>query len=139
MYELFIFIIISIILECGMGILYGVGIGYNPIIVFFASVTLNFLTILAVVVLIGLLLKWKKGLGDWIKRRLGRGQKLIDKYGCIGIIIGVFILSPIQLSVIGKLLCMKPSRLYPSLLGALFLVATIYLGVALGVFKFLLS
>ncbi len=139
MYELFIFIIISIIFECGMGILYGVGIGYNPIIVFFASVTLNFLTILAVVVLIGLLLKWKKGLGDWIKRRLGRGQKLIDKYGCIGIIIGVFILSPIQLSVIGKLLCMKPSRLYPSLLGALFLVATIYLGVALGVFKFLLS
>ena len=139
MYEFFLFIIISIVLECGMGILFGVGIGYDPILVYLASITLNFLTILAVVFLIDRLLKWKKGLGDWIKKRLARGQKLIDKYGGIGIIIGVFALSPIQLAIIGKLLCMKPSRLYPSLLGAIFLVATVYLGVALGVFKFLLA
>jgi hypothetical protein len=122
-----------------MGILYGVGIGYDPILVYLASITLNFLSILAVVFLIDRLLKWKKSQGDWIKKKLARGQKLIDKYGCLGIIMGVFVLSPIQLAIIGKLLCMKPSRLYPSLLGAIILVATLYLGIALGIFKFLLA
>ena len=139
MYELPIFIIISVTLECGMGILFGVGVGYDPILVYIASVTLNFLSVLAVVFLIDRLFRWKKGLGVWIKKRLGRGQKLIDKYGGLGIIMGVFILSPIQLAIIGKLLYMKPTRLLPSLLGAIILVATIYLGIALGVFKFLLA
>jgi hypothetical protein len=137
-YEFPIFIIISVALECGMGILFGIGVGYDPVLVYLASVTLNFLTVLAVIVLIDRLFRWKKGLGDWIKKRLGRGQKLIDKYGCLGIIMGVFILSPIQLAIVGRLLCMKPSKLIPSLLGAIILVAAIYLGIALGVFKFLL-
>ena len=81
MYEFPIFIIISVTLECGMGILFGVGVGYDPILVYIASITLNFLSVLAVVALIDRLFRWKKGLGDWIKKRLGRGQKLIDKYG----------------------------------------------------------
>jgi len=137
-YELPIFIIISVALECGMGILFGIGVGYDPVLVYLVSVTLNFLTVLAVIALIYRLFRWKKGLGDWIKKRLGRGQKLIDKYGALGIIMGVFILSPIQLAIVGRMLCMKPTRLIPSLLGAIILVATIYLGIALGVFKFLL-
>jgi hypothetical protein len=62
-YEFFIFIIIAIFLECGMGILYGVGVGYNPILVFFASVSINFLTILVIAAIIGLLLKWRKRYG----------------------------------------------------------------------------
>jgi hypothetical protein len=127
------------IFECGLGIVYGVGIGYDPILVFPASIILNFLTILVAVCIIDRLLEWKKGLRNWIEKRLARGQKLIDKYGCVGIIMGVLVLSPLQLAIMGRLLGMKPSRLYPALLGAILLVATVYLGVALGVFKVLLA
>jgi hypothetical protein len=126
------------IFECGLGIVYGVGIGYDPILVFPASIIINFLTIFVVISLIDRLLEWKKGLRNWIEKRLVRGQKLIDKYGCVGIIMGVLVLSPIQLAILGRLLGMKPSRLYPALLGAILLVATAYLGIAIGIFKFLL-
>jgi len=139
LYELLAFIFLSIIFECGLGILYGVGIGYDPILVFPATIIINFLTILVAVCIIDRLLEWKKGLRNWIEKRLARGQKLIDKYGCVGIIIGVLVLSPLQLAIIGRLLGMKPSKLYPTLLGAILLVATAYLGVALGVFKVLLA
>ena len=139
MYELLAFIFLSMIFECGLGILYGVGIGYDPILVFPASIILNFLTILVAVCIIDRLLEWKKGLRNWIEKRLSRGQKLIDKYGCVGIIMGVLVLSPLQLAIMGRLLGMKPSKLYPALLGAILLVATAYLGVALGVFKVLLA
>jgi len=139
LYELLAFIFLSIIFECGLGILYGVGIGYDPILVFPATIIINFLTILVAVCIIDRLLEWKKGLRNWIEKRLARGQKLIDKYGCVGIIIGVLVLSPLQLAIIGRLLGMKPSKLYPALLGAILLVATAYLGVALGVFKVLLA
>jgi hypothetical protein len=138
-YELLAFIFLSMIFECGLGIVYGVGIGYDPILVFPASIILNFLTILVAVCIIDRLLEWKKGLRNWIEKRLARGQKLIDKYGCVGIIMGVLVLSPLQLAIMGRLLGMKPSRLYPALLGAILLVATVYLGVALGVFKVLLA
>jgi uncharacterized protein YacL len=139
LYELLAFIFLSIIFECGLGILYGVGIGYDPILVFPATIIINFLTILVAVCIIDRLLEWKKGLRNWIEKRLAKGQKLIDKYGCVGIIIGVLVLSPLQLAIIGKLLGMKPSKLFPALLGAILLVATAYLGVALGVFKVLLA
>ena len=138
-YELFVFIFLSIIFECGMGILYGIGIGYDPILVFPATIIINFLTTFAAVCIIDRLLEWKKGLRNRIEKRLARGQKLIDKYGCVGIIMGVLVLSPMQLAIIGRLLGMRPSKLYPALLGAIFLVATAFLGVALGVFKVLLA
>ena len=139
MLELLVFILLSFGLESGMGILYGVAIGYDPILVFPAAIILNLLTILAASLLIDRLLEWKKGLRSWLERRLTRGQKVIDKYGCYGIIMGILVLSPMQLAIVGKLLGIKPSKLYPSLVVATFLVATAFLGVALGIFKVLLA
>lgn len=139
MFELAIFIILSIVFECGMGIIYGIGVGYEPIFVFPAAILINFLTIVVAVSVIERLMQWKKGIRYWIERRLTRARKYIDKYGWIGIIIGVFVLSPLQLAILGKMLGMKPSTLYPSLLGAILVVATAYLGIALGVFKVLLA
>jgi hypothetical protein len=138
LYELIIFIILSLTLECGLGILYGVGVGYAPFLVFPAAILLNFLAILAVTIIIDGLFSWKKGVKIWLEKRLSRAQKFIDKYGTVGIIMGIFVFSPIQLSIVGKLLCMKPNKLYPALLGATVLVATAYLGIAIGIFKFLL-
>ena len=122
-----------------MGILYGIGIGYDPILVFPAAIIINFLTILVAVFIIDKLMEWKKGIRYWLERRLTRARKYIDKYGWIGIIMGVFVLSPLQLAILGKLLGMKPSTLYPALLGAIFVVATAFLGIALGLFKVLLA
>ena len=139
MYELLIFIILSVVLECGMGILYGIGVGYDPMLVYPATIILNFVSIIFVVSIIDRLLEWKKGLKTWLEKRLARGQKLIDKYGWIDIIMGVVILSPIQLAIVGRLLCIKPTRLLPALLCAIILVATAYLGIALGIFKVLLA
>jgi hypothetical protein len=138
LYELLIFIIISVFLECGMGIIYGVAVGYDPLLVFPTVIMINFLTIIAVILLIDRLLNWKKRLRFWIEKRFSRGQKLIDKYGCYGIVMGIFVLSPIQLAVIGKLIGIKPYKLLPSLLSAVFIVATAFMGITLGVFKFLL-
>ncbi len=89
MYELVIFIVLSVFLECGMGIVYGVGIGYNPLIVFPAAILINFFSIIIAVRVVDRLLEWKKGFRCWLERRLARGQKLIDKYGCVGIVMGV--------------------------------------------------
>ncbi|MCW4023685.1 MAG: small multi-drug export protein [Candidatus Bathyarchaeota archaeon] len=139
MYELLFFILLSLIFESGMGILYGVGIGYEPIMVFSAAILINLITIVIAVSVVDRVLNWKRGLKDWIERRLARGRKLIDKYGCVGIVMGVCFLSPMQLAIVGRLVGMKPSRLYPSLMVATCLVATAYLGVAVGVFKFLLA
>ncbi|MGD6850611.1 MAG: small multi-drug export protein [Candidatus Bathyarchaeia archaeon] len=139
MYELVIFIVLSICLECGMGIIYGVGIGYNPILVFPAAIALNFVSILIVVLVMDRFLNWRVGVRNWVERRLSRGQKIIDRYGCFGIVMGVFVLSPIQLAVVGRLLGLKPSRLYPALLGGTIIVGTAFLGVALGIFRLLLA
>jgi len=138
-HELVIFVVLSVFLECGMGIVYGVGIGYNPLIVFPAAILINFLSIIVAVRVVDRLLEWKKGFRCWLERRLARGQKLIDKYGSVGIILGVFFLSPMQLAIMGRLFGMKPSKLYPALFGAIVLVATAFLGVALGIFKVLLA
>ena len=139
MYELIIFVVLSVFLECGMGIIYGVGIGYNPLIVFPAAILINFLSIIIAVRVVDRLLEWKKGFRCWLEKRLARGQKLIDKYGCVGIIMGIFILSPMQLAIMGRLLGMKPCKLYPALFGGIVIVATAFLGVALGIFKVLLA
>jgi hypothetical protein len=138
LYELFIFILLSAVLECGMGILYGVAIGYDPLMVFPAAILINFMAIFAAVFVVDKLLNWKKGVRAWIERRLARGQKIIDKYGCVGIVMGIVVLSPIQLAIVGRLLGMKSIKLYPSLFVAIFLVATAFLGIALGIFKVLL-
>lgn len=139
MYELLIFIFLSIVLECGMGIMYGVGIGYDPLLVFPAAILINFLGIIIAVKVVEWLFEWKKGFKAWLERRLARGQKLIDKYGCVGIVMGVLVLSPIQLAIVGRLLGIKPRKLYPSLFAAVCVVATAFLGIALGVFKILLG
>ena len=83
MYELLIFIFLSVILECGAGILYGVGIGYDPLLVFPATILINFLTIVAVVFLIDRLLEWKKGLRNWLERRFVRAKKLSTSMGTL--------------------------------------------------------
>jgi uncharacterized membrane protein len=126
-------------LECGAGILYGVGIGQDPLLVYPAAIIINFTAVLIAGSLIGKLLNWKKGLKNWLEKRLAKGQKLIDKYGWIGIIMGIFVLSPMQLAIIGRLVGMKPSKLYPALLIAIVIVATAFLGIALGIFKVLLG
>jgi uncharacterized membrane protein len=137
-YELLVFILICFILECGAGIIYGVGIGYDPILVFPAAIALNFISIIIVTVLFEKVLNRNSTAKNWIERRLTRGRKLIDKYGYFGILMGVFVLSPIQLAIVGRLLGLKPNKLYPSLLGGTFIVATVFLGIALGIFKILL-
>jgi len=138
-YELIIFIVLCMTLECGAGILYGVGIGQAPLLVYPAAIIINFTAVLIAGSLIGKLLNWKKGLKNWLEKRLAKGQKLIDKYGWIGIIMGIFVLSPMQLAIIGRLVGMKPSKLYPALLIAIVIVATAFLGIALGIFKVLLG
>jgi uncharacterized membrane protein len=137
-YELLVLVIISVFLECGMGIVYGIAIGYDPLFVFPFTIIVNFLTIIAIIFLVDKLLEWKKGLRAWLERRFSRGQKIIDKYGCFGIVIGICVLSPIQLAILGRLLGIETKKLYPALLSAVFLVAIAFLCVALGVFKVLL-
>jgi uncharacterized membrane protein len=127
------------VLECGMGILYGVGVGFDPYIVYFAAILLNFGAIVPAVRIVDRLLKWRKGVKAWLERRLARGQRLIDRYGWIGIVMGVLFLSPIQLAIVGRLLGIKPRTLYPALLIGICIVATVYLGVALGIFKIILA
>jgi hypothetical protein len=133
------FIVLSITLECGMGIVYGIAIGYDPLLVFPTAIILNFLAIFAAIFVMDRLMEWKKGIRVWIERRLGRGQKLIDKYGCVGIFMGILVLSPIQLAIVGRLIGIQPSKLYPTLFAAIVLVATVFLGIALGIFKVLLG
>jgi hypothetical protein len=139
LYELIVFTLLSLIFESGLGILYGVGVGYEPIVVFTAAILLNLVTIVVAVFAVDRLFEWKKGLKGWIERHTHRGRKLIDKYGCVGIVMGIFVLSPMQLAVVGRLVGMKSCRLYPALAVATCLVAAAYLGVAIGVFKFLLA
>jgi uncharacterized membrane protein len=137
--ELFIFILLSATLECGMGILYGVAVGYDPLLVFPLAIGINFLSIFAAVFVVDKLLNWKQGFKAWLERRLVRGRRIIDKYGCIGIVMGIAVLSPIQLAIVGRLLGITPSKLYPSLFLAIIVVGAIFMGVALGVFKVLLA
>jgi uncharacterized membrane protein len=137
-YELLAFILLSLVLESGMGIVYGIAVGYNPLLVFPAAIALNFVSIILACCLIEKFLSWKPNVRSWIERRINRGRKVIDKYGCLGILMGVFVLSPVQLAIAGRLLGINSNKLYPALFGGTLIVATAFLGVALGVFKILL-
>ncbi len=96
MYEIYIYIIISIIFESGGGMLYGVAVGFDPRLVFVTTLTINILTVFVSILLIDRLLEWRKGLRSWLEKRTARGQRIINKYAWIGIIIGMFMLSPLQ-------------------------------------------
>lgn len=138
MYEIYIYILISIVFESGGGMLYGVAVGFNPLFVFVTTLTINMLTVFASVYFIDRLLDWKKGLRSWLEKRTARGQRLINKYCSIGIIAGVFVLSPIQVAIIGRLLGIQSNKFYPPLIGGTALSAVVSLGIALGIFKLIL-
>ena len=110
MYEIYIYIFISIVFESGGGMLYGVAVGFNPLLVFVTTLSINILTVFATIFLINRLLEWKKGLRSWLEKRTARGQRLINKYAWIGIIAGVFVLSPMQVAAVGRLLGIRSNK-----------------------------
>jgi uncharacterized membrane protein len=138
MYEIYINILISIVFESGGGMLYGVAVGFAPLFVFATTLIINILTVFASIFLIDKLLEWKKGLRSWLEKRTARGQRLINKYALIGIIAGVFVLSPIQVAIIGRLLGIQSNKFYPPLIGGTALSAVVSMGIALGIFKLIL-
>jgi hypothetical protein len=139
LYEIYIYILISIVFESGGGMLYGVAVGFNPLFVFATTLTINIITVFASISLISRLLEWKKGLRSWIEKRTARGQRLISKYAWIGVIAGVFVLSPVQVAIIGRLLGIPSSKFYPPLVGGTVLGAIVSMGIALGIFKLILK
>ncbi len=139
MYEIFIYLVLAIVFESAGGMLYGVGVGFDPVLVFVSTLIINILTVLAASKLIDRLLEWKKNWRGWIERRTARGQRLINKYAWLGIIAGVFVLSPMQVAVVGRLLCIEPRKFYPPLIGGTILGAIVSMGIALGIFKVILG
>lgn len=119
--------------------LYGIAVGFDPFLVFAATLMINIIVIFISIFLIDRLLEWKKGLRSWIERRTARGQRLIKKYAWIGIIVGVFVLSPIQVAIIGRLLGIQSRKYYPPLIGGTILGAIVSMGIALGIFKLILN
>ena len=138
MYEIFLYILISIVFESLGGMLYGVAVGFDPRLVFATTLMINILTVFAAIFLVGRLLEWKKGIRSWIEKRTARGQRLINKYAWIGIIAGVFVLSPVQIAIIGRLLGIHPRKFYPPLIVGTVLGALVSMGIALGIFKLIL-
>ena len=138
MYEIYLYILISIVFESLGGMLYGVAVGFDLQLVFATTLMINILTVFAAIFLVDRLLEWKKGLRSWIERRTARGQRLINKYAWIGIIAGVFVFSPVQVAIIGRLLGIHPSKFYPPLLVGTVLGAIVSMGIALGIFKVIL-
>ena len=139
MYEIYIYILISIIFESGGGMLYGVAVGFDPRLVFITTLTINFLTVFATIVIVDRLLEWKKSFRSWLEKRTARGQRLINKYAWIGIIAGMFVLSPIQVTVIGRLIGIQSNKFYPPLIVGITLSAIVSIGIALGIFKLILN
>jgi uncharacterized membrane protein len=138
MYEIYIYIIISIIFESAGGMLYGVAVGFNPILVFISALIINILTVSGAIILVDRILGWKKGLREWIDKRTTRGQRLINKYAEVGIILGVFVLSPMQVAVVGRLLGIQRNKFYPPLIAGTVLGAVVSMVIALGIFKLIL-
>ena len=60
MYEIYIYIIISIVFECGGGMLYGVAVGFDPLLVFASTLMINILTVFASIFLVDRLLDVEK-------------------------------------------------------------------------------
>jgi uncharacterized membrane protein len=139
MYEIYIYILISIIFESGGGMLYGVAVGFDPRLVFVTTLTINFLTVFATILIVDRLLEWRKGFRSWLEKRTARGQRLINKYAWIGIIAGMFVLSPIQVTVIGRLIGIQSNKFYPPLIVGITLSAIVSMGIALGIFKLILN
>ena len=139
MYEIYIYILISIIFESGGGMLYGVAVGFDPRLVFVTTLTINFLTVFASILIVDRLLEWRKGFRSWLEKRTARGQRLINKYAWIGIIAGMFVLSPIQVTVIGRLIGIQSNKFYPPLIVGITLSAIVSMGIALGIFKLILN
>jgi uncharacterized membrane protein len=139
MYEIYLYILISIIFESGGGMLYGVAVGFDPRLVFVTTLTINFLTVFATILIVDRLLEWRKGFRSWLERRTSRGQRLINKYAWIGIIAGMFVLSPIQVTVIGRLIGIQSNKFYPPLIVGITLSAIVSMGIALGIFKLILN
>jgi len=138
MYEIYIYIFISIVFESGGGMLYGVAVGFNPLLVFVTTLSINILTVFATIFLINRLLEWKKGLRSWLEKRTARGQRLINKYALIGVVAGVFVLSPIQVAIIGRLIGIQSNKFYSTLVVGTVLSAVASMGIALGIFKLIL-
>jgi uncharacterized membrane protein len=138
MYEIFFYILISIIFESLGGMLYGVAVGFNPILVFASTLTINMLAVFASIFVIGKLLDWRKGVRSWLERRTARGQRIINRYAWIGIIFGMFLLSPIQVAIIGRLLCIQSKKFYPPLIVGTIISGVVSMGIALGVIKLVL-
>jgi uncharacterized membrane protein len=138
MYEIYIYVVMAVVFESAGGMLYGVAVGFDPLLVFASTLAINILTVLASALIVDRLLEWKKGLRDWIEKKTARGQKLINKYAWIGIIAGVFVLSPIQVAVVGRLLGIQPSKFYVPLLVGTVLGAIVSMGIAVGIFKLIL-
>jgi len=139
MYEIYTYILISVVFESGGGMLYGVAVGFDPLFVFASTLTINILTVFVSIFVIDKLLEWKKGLRSWLEKRTARGQRLINKYAMLGIIAGVFVLSPIQVAVIGRLLGIQSNKFYPPLIVGITLSAIVSMGIALGIFKLILN
>lgn len=139
MYEVIIFIIVAIVFENEGGNLYGVAVGFDPLLVFVCTLTINLLLVFAASVLIDRLMNWRKGLRGWIERRTERGQRLINKYAWLGILAGTFVLSPMQTAILGRLLLIDPRKFYPPLLLGTVLGCFVSMGIALGIFKLLLG
>jgi uncharacterized membrane protein len=139
MYEIYIYILISIIFESGGGMLYGVAVGFDPRLVFVTTLTINFLTVFATILIVDRLFEWRKGFRSWLEKRTARGQRLINKYAWIGIIAGMFVLSPIQVTVIGRLIGIQSNKFYPPLIVGITLSAIVSMGIALGIFKLILN
>jgi uncharacterized membrane protein len=139
MYEICIFILISIVFECLGGMLYGVAVGFDPRWVFVSAFLINISTVFAVIFVIDKLLDWKKGIRSWLERRTARGQRIINKYAWIGIVFGMFALSPIQVAIIGRLIGIQSKKFYPPLVVGTVLSAIVSMGIALGIFKLILK
>jgi uncharacterized membrane protein len=138
MYEIFIFIFLSIVFECLGGMLYGVAVGFDPRLVFVSAFMINISAVFASIFVVGRLLEWRKGVRSWIEKRTARGQRIINKYAWVGIVFGMFVLSPIQVAIIGRLLCIQPKKFYPPLVAGTIISAVVSMGIALGVIKLVL-
>lgn len=139
MYEVIIYIILSIVFESAGGMLYGVAVGFDPLLVFISTLIINMVTVFVAIFVIDRLLGWKKGVRAWLERRTARGQRFINKYCWIGIIAGVFVFSPIQVAVIGRLIGIQPAKFYRPLIIGTTLSALVSMGIALGIFKLVLG
>ena len=88
MYEIYIYIVISFVFESGGGMLYGVAVGFDPLLVFAATLTINIFTVFASIFVIDKLARKKNSERskileqircDWNSRR---GVRALADTGC---------------------------------------------------------